>query len=666
MIKRVRSFFTIICTTSLLFWINITVAANIDIQRQQFLQAYEALQKGDLATYQQLEPYLHNYLLYYYLRYSELQPKLKSADPNEVHSYLEQYGNTAFGDLLRRDWLYQLAKQGNWFTFIDLYTPQKSTSLQCYYAIARLETNRDTEQALTDTKNLWLVGKSQPTACDTAFDSLYASPLMNDDLLWQRIRLAMANNQIGLGAALAKKLNASDQAWFSLWQAVHEKPIDTLADFIEPDVPIAREIILHGIRRIAKKQFELADQYWKMLQLKYAFSVDQIGEMDRDLAIACGEQNHPDAFRRLTAVDKRYITDSFHEKRLKIALERQNWQAVADFVTELPNDKRNALQWQYWHARALEQLDKIDEAQKLYKQIAAKRDYYSFLAADRVHLPYQMENYPIHFSVEEETDVLKNTSIAKALEFYLIGLNTIGRKEWQYAVDQMTTRQQEIASVIASRHGWYDRAIITAAKAGAYDDLTVRFPLPYRPQLLVGADSQELDLAWVYGIVRQESAFMADVKSYAGALGLMQLMPATGKHVAKKIGLSIKNNQDILEIENNIALGTAYLRQMLDKFDGNYMLATAAYNAGPGRAQRWSETYRCLPADIFVELIPFNETRNYVQKVLFYTSVFESRLGQTMRPLRVALAQDSDCDITSAMNKEESQPTKTSYKTETW
>jgi soluble lytic murein transglycosylase len=192
----------------------------------------------------------------------------------------------------------------------------------------------------------------------------------------------------------------------------------------------------------------------------------------------------------------------------------------------------------------LEQLKQPNEAKQLYQQVAAKRDYYSFLAADRINSPYQMENYPIQFTADEENKILKNTSVAKALEFYAIGMNTIGRKEWQYAVNQMGPRQQEIAAVLASRKGWHDRAIITAAKAGSYDDLTVRFPLPYRPQLMTGAETQDLDLAWVYGIVRQESAFMADVKSHAGALGLMQLMPSTGRYVAKKIGISVNNNQD--------------------------------------------------------------------------------------------------------------------------
>ncbi len=653
-----------LCLISWLFLAGYVTATELDVQREQFLRAYDALTTHDIATYQLLEPQLRDYLLHYYLDYMRLQSQLQSADPFEIQAFLQQHGNTAFGESLRNNWLYILAKQENWSTFINTYVPQKSTGLQCLYTVARLKTDRDTEQALEDAKGLWLVGKSQPNACDTAFDYLYASPLINDDLLWQRIRLAMAKNQVGLATSLAKRLGDNGQAWFGLWQKIDAKPVDSLANFSESDIPIVREIILHGIRKIAKKQFELADEYWKALQLKYAFSVDQIGEMNRDLAIACGEQNCPEAFRRLTAVDKRYITDSFHEKRLKIALERENWQAVLDFITELPVDKREDLQWQYWHARALEQLKQPNEAKQLYQQVAAKRDYYSFLAADRINSPYQMENYPIQFTADEENKILKNTSVAKALEFYAIGMNTIGRKEWQYAVNQMGPRQQEIAAVLASRKGWHDRAIITAATAGSYDDLTVRFPLPYRPQLMTGAETQDLDLAWVYGIVRQESAFMADIKSHAGALGLMQLMPSTGRYVAKEIGISVNNNQDILEIDTNIALGTAYLRQVLDKFDGNYMLATAAYNAGPGRAKRWSEIYRCLPADIWVELIPFDETRNYVQKVLFYTSVFEARLGQPTRPFRVALNQYDDCEAVTT--KDPSESTKTSYKTENW
>jgi soluble lytic murein transglycosylase len=221
------------------------------------------------------------------------------------------------------------------------------------------------------------------------------------------------------------------------------------------------------------------------------------------------------------------------------------------------------------------------------------------------------------------------------------------KEEWDYAIDRLTPQQQAIAAHLASHWGWHDCASATAGKAKAFDDLQIRFPLAYRSQIESGAQTQGLNLSWVYGIIRQESAFAVDARSRSGALGLMQLMPGTAQMVAKKIGLKLGNMKEVLEVETNISLGTAYLRQMLDKFDGNYMLATAAYNAGPGRAVRWSAENSCLPADVWVEMIPFDETRDYVKRVLSYAKVFEARLGHQQTPLPIVLAQAAGCPVES-------------------
>jgi soluble lytic murein transglycosylase len=477
--------------------------------------------------------------------------------------------------------------------------------------------------------------------------------LIDDELLWERISLVMKNGRIGLASALAKRLEPADRVWFARWKIMHKKPAQTLAQFEKPDLHIARQILLHGIKRLARKKFEEANDYWNSFQRRYAFSIQQIGEMQRDLALASVKHKHPKALKLLTAVNKDYLNDKVSKTRFKLALRQQNWQAVADFITELSEKEQSRLKMRYWLARALEKTEKFSIAQRIYKALAKERDYYGFIAADHIGTTHQMQHRSIEYTQAEANDLMRNISIAGAREFYNLSkrpnsksewlLNA--RREWHYATTRLPRNQQAITAALAHRWGWHDRALMTAAKAGYYDDLDVRFPLAFYEPLAAAAENQGVDLSWVYGIVRQESAYMNNVRSRAGALGLMQLMPATGRLVAKRIGIKLKRTRDILDINTNVNLGTAYLRQMLDKFDGNYMLATAAYNAGPGRAKRWAAENSCMPADIWVELIPFNETRKYVRRVLFYTCIFESRLGQKPLQLRIELKKDPSCPV---------------------
>jgi soluble lytic murein transglycosylase len=627
-------------------------AVDLFQQRQQFTSALAALETQDWESFQQLTSGLEDYPLYYYLRYQYLKPQLSQLSPTAVENFLQHYGDSHFGQQIRQGWLKSLAEQGDWNNFIRLYDPnEQSADLQCYYVQARLSTGQQTQAAIEDAKQLWMVDHSQSANCTASFEYLIQNQQITDDMTWERIRLAMKKNRITLARTIAKRLSEADQEWVKLWQTMHQKPEATLAEFNHPDNehPIVRDIILHGIKQLAKKQFDTALTYWENFQRRYAFSVPQIGEMQRDLASASLQLERPDALKWLTAVNKDFLTPQISDSRLKLALQQQNWSATVDFINQLPENEKNNFRSRYWLGRALEQLGKTEQAQEILRQLATERDYYAFLAADHLSVEYQMQHRPIKFTPTEQALLMKKLSLKAAQEFFQLSqmaydeqsLKWLGnaQAEWQYAMKRLPPSQQAIAAALANRWGWYDQALATAGKANYYDDLEVRFPLAFYNDLNAGARNQDIDLAWVYGIVRQESAFKSHARSSAGALGLMQLMPATGRWMAKKLGLEVSSTQDILEVSNNISLGTGYLRQVLDQFDGNYMLATAAYNAGPNRAERWATEKGCIPADIWVELIPFSETQKYVRSVLFYTAIFESRLGRRPRPIRIALPQ---------------------------
>ena len=328
-------------------------------------------------------------------------------------------------------------------------------------------------------------------------------------------------------------------------------------------------------------------------------------------------------------------SDEIFHWRLRTALKNKDWQRLnrwtKDEPPEIPSVK---YRWIYWRGRALEKIGDIEKANESYASIADQRDYYGFLAADRIGAKYQMNHYPLPEDLEAKNKISHLPGIRRARELFVLYGDYRARREWQHALRSMTNYQKQIAAQLASEWGWYDRAIFTMSAAHAYNDLELRFPITYRDDIEKYAKKRNLDTAWIFALMRSESAFMEKVKSPAGALGLMQIMPATGRLTARKIGMKKFRTSDLLVAKKNIALGTAYMKEMQDKFNGSHMLATAAYNAGPGRSVKWSPKKGCKEPDIWIEQIPFNETRAYVKRVIFYASIYDWRLGHEVIPLK--------------------------------
>ncbi|MBE9563372.1 MAG: hypothetical protein IMF12_10985, partial [Proteobacteria bacterium] len=272
-------------------------ADDLTHEQWQFKQALDSF--NDKETFQQLSNKLRNYPLYYYLRYKELNSNLKHVSTSEIQTFLSRYENSYFGKKLQKKWLFLLAKQGEWNNFLRFYTPNKSVKLQCYNLHAQIVTGKKVDIKIA--KMLWLVDHSQPKSCDFVFDYLYQNSLVSEAMIWERIELLAKKNRFKLINSIAKRLNS--KTWVQLWNKMHKNPNRTLANFAEPDLSITRKIILHGIRKLAKKQFTKAHKHWKLLQTKYAFSATQIGELQRDLAIASSKQD-PMAMTFLTAINK--------------------------------------------------------------------------------------------------------------------------------------------------------------------------------------------------------------------------------------------------------------------------------------------------------------------------------------------------------------------------
>lgn len=297
---------------------------------------------------------------------------------------------------------------------------------------------------------------------------------------------------------------------------------------------------------------------------------------------------------------------------------------ASSWLQQLLPEENVSNEWLYWQARTLAMTGKNGQAQKIYTDLAQQVDYYGLLASQQLHQPYHPFNSSRIVDPNLMVQVSNNPAIQRARELYALHLIPESRREWQWAIDDMDLPHLHAAEELANQYNWYDRAIITAAKAHDRNNITVRFPLAYAADVLASAKQAGIDPAWVFAITRQESSFISDAKSCVGALGLMQLMP----HTAKMLANFHLDEYSLLNCKTNIHLGTLYLKQMLNCYDGNMIMATAAYNLGPTRLKKWLPLYKVVPSDVWVEVLPWQETRDYVKAVMLNKAIYQQRLAE--------------------------------------
>lgn len=642
MIKRKRFILAVffLVLPGLLAVASVTKASVADKskQRRNYLYALEAVRVGNYERYRKYYRQLKDYPLQGYVQYYYLKKRLDKTPAKEVQKYLQHNRHSYNGYLLRLDWLKYLARRGRWKAFVQEYGDgedlKKSREITCYYLKYKLRHSENKVAVMEQIDKVWLYGKRLPSACDTVFNSWRRAGHMTSDMVWQRIELAMKRRRLSLVRDLSKYLGAKDKLWVERWIAMHKNPVKELAGIrYAVDSQRARNIVRYGVVRIGYRDPEVAMAKWIKLKKKYNFFGEDDNYVNRWLGIL-GAQNHlPVSLDWLSAVsadadDKRLLI-----WRVKAAIYLQDWDRVKQFISALPVVIRQEGKWRYWQARALEQTKKKKEAHQIFSEIATNRSYYGFLAADRLKSEYNMQHDNIEATPEEVSAVLALPGIQIAQELYYSGQIVPARRQWNWYLRRLDNRKLQVAALIAQQWGWYDRALYTANKSDHLDDLDIRFPLAYREQIVSNAKRANIDTNWMYGIIRQESAFMKDVRSSAGALGLMQLMPRTGRAESKRLKLNVRSHSEILEVKNNLRLGASHLHTVLGRHGGNQMLATAAYNAGSHRVKRWQPEKK-MDADIWTESIPYTETRNYVKNVMAFTTIYMYRLGKNIMRLQ--------------------------------
>ena len=588
--------------------------------------------------------------------YWQLEIDLDKASQQDVASFLKNYSDSPLSSRLLSDWLKNLGKQQNWTLFSQYYPPKayNDTELKCYALQSRLATagnDAATAVVLQEAKQYWFNGSDMPESCSPLFQKLIDTKLVSEDEIWQRIRLALEAGNVSVARSVIQYLPDPEMNAMKSLRVVVSNPARYL-DRTRHDYKTrpGRELAMFAVYRIARTDIQRAYEIWSSLSAH--FDKEDQSYVWGILAFQGARKHDPAALSwfQLAAADKP-LSPLQLEWKVRLALRLQDWDQVLQGIENMPSSQRNQGVWRYWKARALKATGHLPEANTLWAPLSRERNFYGQLAAEE--LGASIGNPPAEFKpTNEEINSIENIrGIQRALALYRAGLRRDANREWMWNIRGMNDKQLLAAAELARRNAWYDRSISTAEQTQQLHDFGLRFPSPHRETLGSYAQDLGLDEAWVYGLIRQESRFVQEAKSSVGASGLMQLMPSTARWVAKKMGLRDYKRSLINQLDTNIAMGTFYLKHVLDQLGDQEVLATAAYNAGMSRAKRWQDE-RKLEGAIYVESIPFSETRDYVKKVMSNASYYASRFGQKLISLKQRLGdiagrsdnQDTDSD----------------------
>ncbi|HZX72763.1 MAG TPA: transglycosylase SLT domain-containing protein [Rhodanobacter sp.] len=605
-------------------------------QRTAFKQAYAAAQQGD-ESWRQLARGLHHYPLYPYLKAAALEHAIRQVDRATVESYLKQYPDWVPAADLRRSFLGELARRQDWNDFQALYQPGLGDSLSCDALQAKLAQG-GTLDFERDLATLW-ARPNLPNACDPVLNAAQAQGLLTDARLWTRIDRAADANQAGTIASLTDWLPPAEQSSAQQLALALRDPAGALAHASSwPDTPRDRQAATLALTRLARRQSSSADSAWQQLQTHFSFSQQQRDQILHALALFHATDFDDGALARLIALPPAAQSDSTREWRARVALARMNWPAVLAAIEAMPASQQQDGEWQYFRARALAATGHAGPARQQFAALADKATYFGFLAADQLQQPYAICPLTLADDAQRERQLLSQPGLRRAFELFAVDLPALARREWTQALqgaDEVTLR---IAADLANRRGWYDRAVFTLSSGEALRLYDLRFPLASQDGLVPQAEQAGIEPAWAYGILRAESAWMSDARSGADARGLMQLLPGTAVLVAKRNGLAWTGAASLYDPSVNIALGTRYLAQMAQRFNGSPWLASAAYNAGPNRVDQWLAARGTLAPILFVATIPFKETREYVARVMAFSVIYDWRLHGTAVPLTLQMS----------------------------
>jgi len=607
-------------------------------QDADFLAARDAYRAGDAVRLERISGRLKNSPLEPYLAYFNLRLKLESADSASIQTFLARPDDTPVIDRLRGEWLKLLAKKQQWETFTAEYPHLVivDTELSCYALQARRHTQEP--EALLEARKLWLSGNDDlPDSCTTLFDAALANGAITESDVALRLRLALEAGNVSLAAHLSAKLPLEKRLPAAALSRAAADPQRYLAKVNLENAPEPeRRVALFALQRLAKQLPQLAFVKWEKISAH--FNADEQHYFFAWLGYEAALRLDARALDWFKAAGDAPLTDAQYVWRTRAALRTQNWQEVKAGIAAMSPQQQDEGVWRYWKARAMKHLGQEDESEKILFAMSNEYNFYGQLAANELGIAIVSATKSTGYQPgKAELDAMQSQpAILRALAFYRMDLRTDALREWSWAIRKFNDKQLLTAAEIARRNQMYDRSINTADRTVELHDFSLRYPAPYRDDLRGPILQNQLEEAWVYGLMRQESRFVTQAKSNVGAAGLMQVMPTTARWIARRLGMKDYRKKLIANMDTNLILGTYYMKTVLGWFDNNPVLASAAYNAGPSRARQWRGDTP-LEGAIYTETIPFSETRDYVKKVMSNTVYYAQQFGQPPLTLKQRL-----------------------------
>lgn len=606
------------------------LVAQLNTTQQTYLAALDALSAGKVDTFKSLSESISDYVLSPYLEYQRIKHG-KYKDTQSIKAFLARYPDQSISARLKYEWLLSLPARGEWTQFLDNYDDTiRSRTLNCYYLRALYRSGAQ-DKAFEMTADAWVVGSSSPKACDPLFKLWLKSAYFKPEFAYERVKLALRKGHTSLASYASNFLKGDQHKAASTMIWVHKNPNILASTKLFPTAnPYMKEVVLHGIKRRIRRRPDAALKYWNVHRDRFEFAPSEVVELEKRIYLGLARQYDDSASSLLASLPSDYDSREVLEWQIRVSLRSRDWASVLKWIRALEKTDGMRQKWHYWKHKAYLALNmdvpRLDKVQ--LERLADTRSYYGFLAAEFLGKPLTLTHLPLPVALDVYEAFGRRPEIDRAKEFLSIGHTNTAKREWQYLARKKESPAGLMSlAKLAYQWGWHNRAITAVIAADHWNDLSIRFPTPHKQTFIDAASQVNLESSWLFAIARQESAFAEKSRSGAGARGLMQLMPATARQTAKKIGLKPSKNS-LYDPQYNITLGSTYLAAMYERFNNNRALATAAYNAGPHRVKKWIKSSAALPIDVWVETIPYDETRRYVKNVLAFDAIYQHKLGE--------------------------------------
>ncbi len=587
-----------------------------------FLLARDAFRNGERVRLGRQLALLQGHPLQPWAEYWSLRLRLDDGDAGGVPDYLGRHAGSYLAEKLRGDWLRELGKAGDREAFQRELPAlvQPDTEIRCYTAQFA-----DMDDMV---RPLWNSGQDLPRACERLVDQLVAAGGLTVEEVWQRVRRLLEAKRVGAARNAGAYLPAGEGFDGRGLESIAQAParyLDKLAAGFAGKRG-GRETVLFAVQRQARNDPQ--DAAMRFGRIEARFTDEERAYAWGQIALQAAQRHLPEALAWYGKTTATALSEEQMAWHVRAALRAHDWNAVQRAIAAMPPALAAQPDWTYWQARALAVGGRTDEARALYQKIGRQPNFYGNLADEELGRVVEVPPRAPAPTAEELATASANPGFQRALALFRTDMRIEGVREWVWSLRGMDDRALLAAAWFAQNNEIWDRAINTADRTLAQHDYSLRYIAPFSDRVRPKADQLALDNGWVYGLMRQESRFIMKAKSSVGAQGLMQLMPATAKWVAQKIKYAEFHPSRVTEMDTNVTLGTNYMKMVLDSLDNHPVLASAAYNAGPGRARKW-RAERPLEGAIYAETIPFTETRDYVKKVMsnavYYNTLFEGR-----------------------------------------